>query len=493
MRKEHRQQLQDSAIPSEFIEELESIGALHSADIGLTFKYFALDGTLNGFFRIRLDEPMGSQKYTQEPKTGGHLYMPPQESLQQSRVPLMIVEGEKKALSALARMSPGVAVVGIGGVWNWVKKGTRELIHEFEKLEIKGRTVVLAFDSDTSTKPQCGEAEAALAKSLRHAGAEVRILQLPMGRKGLDDWFLFWGEAWREYLGELWLSAMAHRSAVDMTSVYEQVYDLGQMLEADFPMPRFFAGNEDFGLVAEGLIMIIHGSSNLGKTYLSTQLAFSIANGEPFLGHECPGGASVLMLQGELPPGLFARGRLAPVKRFCAAKDIEFPERAIKFLNWSFDFAASSRYKEAFTSDSWQGMEELDKLLDKYRPAVLVIDPLQSYNNLVESSNDQIRELLKRLKRKAIVRNMGIVLVDHDRKDSSKDGADSLRGASNKVDLVDTVLGLELSKEGGLTMRYDKVRYITRAKPAARELHREMYHDGESHTPSPFFAAEGSI
>ncbi len=43
-------------------------------------------------------------------------------------------------------------------------------------------------------------------------------------------------------------------------------------------------------------------------------------------------------------------------------------------------------------------MEELDKILDRYRPHVLLIDPLQSYNNLVESSNDQIRELLKRLK-----------------------------------------------------------------------------------------------
>ena len=109
-------------------------------------------------------------------------------------------------------------------------------------------------------------------------------------------------------------------------------------------------------------------------------------------------------------------------------------------------------------------------MLDEHSPGVVFIDPLQSYHNLVETSNDQLRELLKRLKRTAMARNIGIVLVDHDRK-SGGDGPASVRGASAKTDLADSVIGISRGEEGQTLLSYDKVRYISRALPGDAEIH----------------------
>jgi len=345
--------------------------------------------------------------------------------------------------------------------------------------------VKIIFDSDTGAKQQCGEAEAALARALKLERADVKIIQLPAGHKGLDDWFVAWGPDWRQQLRKLWVRARRYRPHEDLSHVYSQVYTFNEMLNNDFPIPRFFIGDKDFGIVAEGMVSFVHGSSNIGKTFLATQMAVSVCIGCDFLGLQAgPAGTSVLYLQGELPPGLYAYGRLRPIERYLRKKGWSAPAN-LKFLNWTFDFAASSKYKEAFTADSWQGLEDLDILLDTVKPQVLVIDALQNYNNLVEASNDQNRELLKRLKERAIRRSIGIILVDHDKK--GEIGVEALRGASNKVDLADTVLGLY--EDDGLWMGFDKVRYIQKPKPEPWRLVRPQYHPDHTNSWewSPFF------
>jgi hypothetical protein len=484
--REHWEQLKASGIDPEQIKDMSEEGGLESVHDGLAFRYYELDGTVNGFTRTRLDSPKSSCKYVQEKGTGCRLYTPPQEGLQSNLVPLAIVEGEKKTLSALCRLRGKVATIGIGGVWNWVEKDKKALIPPFKQLNLEKREVKVIFDSDTQDKKQCGEAESALTAALRAEGANVKIVLLPKEEKGLDDWFVRWGDAWREPFGQLWSEAVPRRLTDNMSAIYNQVYTYNEMLNNTFPIPRFFVGRPDFGIIAEGMVCFVHGSSNLGKTYLATQMAVSISMGLDFMGMPCgPKGTSVLYLQGELPPGLYASGRLQPIRRYVTQKELDPPD-SVKFLNWSFDFAQSSRYKEVFTEGSWEGLAELDMLLDKFRPKVLVIDALQNYNNLVESSNDQNRELLKRLKHRALNRNMGIILVDHDKKDSV--GVEALRGASNKVDLADTVLGLFENKDG-LFLSYDKVRYIQEKKPDPVKITRIRYYDAalNASVSSPFF------
>lgn len=498
LRTQHKKQLDASGISIEFVLSLAKRGWVRSGKEGLEFPYFNPDGSFSGFVRTRLDRVLKSgQKYAQEAGSGCWLYAPGGTDSQDAGKSLLIVEGEKKTLSAYQRLYADMDVVGIGGVWNWTAGGTkhrRRLLSEFNGIPLDRRRVYLCFDSDTARKKQCLQAERELAEQLIKRKARVRILELDEREKGLDDWFVRWendGLDWRDEVERLCKNSVIMRDSLDFESMYDRVYTSTQMMTSSFPIPKFFWGDmtedgEGTGLIGEGMVTILHGQANLGKTYLTMQLACAITRGEKVLGYPAgPAGTKVLMLQGELPPGLFARGRLRPVQRYLREP---LPE-TLSFLNWSFNLAESSKYKEAFESYRWRGFERLGELCDEHNPGVLFIDPLQAYNNLVEASNDQARELLKRLKQFAIRRNLGIVIVDHDRKNLTG-GASDLRGAGNKNDLADTTIGLRAVEDHRslVSLHFDKVRYINAPRPGAVVLERSMYVDDDGVSKSsPFF------
>jgi|GEM_PF-2973049 len=103
---------------------------------------------------------------------------------------LWITEGAKKVDSAI---SNGItAVVGLSGVWNWMSDKTR--LADWDEIPLKGRDVVLAFDSDVMTSDKvrtalerCG----AWLSQVQRANVQYLIMpNLPNGEKcGLDDWF----------------------------------------------------------------------------------------------------------------------------------------------------------------------------------------------------------------------------------------------------------------------------------------------------------------
>lgn len=459
----HRDTLVASGICETCIEKLALDGVAVTTADGLRLNY----PESGGFYRIRLDEPKGKMKYTQEAGTGCRLFFAPGYNRWNVGLEaLIITEGEKKALTLDCRLKGKVGVLGVGGVWNWTggkDQDRRILIGDFNRVHLRERLVYIVFDSDAETNPQVLKAERQLAKALTEKGARVRIIILPPERKGIDDWLVAWGDNWREEFRRLAGEALPSRMADKYKSIYSQVYSFGDMVGKKFPIPKFFAGDDSFGLVGQGMVMILHGPTNVGKTYMSTQLAMSISSGLPWLGHTCKR-SKVLVFQGELPPGMYAKSRLKPL-----VDRLGIPDN-ISFYNWSFNFAESSRFKETFAGEAWQGFDEFEHMLDEYTPEVVVIDPLQSYHNLVETSNDQLRELLKKLKKIAMARNLGIIIVDHDRK-APGDGTNQVRGASAKTDLADTVIGIQRGEDGEIMLYYDKVRYIGRALPGPSEIH----------------------
>jgi predicted P-loop ATPase len=126
---------------------------------------------------VKYDTPMGAAHRVDFP-TGIQFPGPEGE--------VWITEGAKKA-DALA--SRGIYCLALPGVDTW--SGT-EAINDLKGVDWRGRTVVIAFDSDVATNPRVGKAREALAGFLRDRKASVRYLDLPPGpqgqKQGIDDY-----------------------------------------------------------------------------------------------------------------------------------------------------------------------------------------------------------------------------------------------------------------------------------------------------------------
>jgi putative DNA primase/helicase len=141
-----------------------------------------------GFERFKAfrDEGKTGPKYLQKAGTPNHLYLPPKIDLTEES-PLLVVEGEKKAL---ALWQAGYQVVGIGGIWNWCEKAEgykkpkeSRPIPDLDKVNWR-RPVTIIFDSDGHDNPLVRLAAFRLARELSRRGAAVSILFLPHGKNG---------------------------------------------------------------------------------------------------------------------------------------------------------------------------------------------------------------------------------------------------------------------------------------------------------------------
>jgi len=184
----------------------------------LVFSFLSRDGRPNGYCRVKPDNPRAKKgkpvKYESPLGQPNLLYFPPgtETAISDLTAELIVTEGEKKALAAAKH---GFACVGLVGVYGWQKKrdrdpsgrstGPRVLIDDMASIPWDSRRVYIAFDSDAAANPDVQRAERALAESLLEFGADVRIVRLPVGPRGvkvgLDDFLLaYTGDELRELL-----------------------------------------------------------------------------------------------------------------------------------------------------------------------------------------------------------------------------------------------------------------------------------------------------
>lgn len=176
---------------------------------GLTFTYFDKEGRASGYVRFKPEHPRKDEeqkpiKYEAPLGIPPQVYYPPAARnafLSDSRQPIVVVEGEKKAICGLVH---GINCLGIGGVWSWQKKrdrkedgkatSTRHLIDGLKDIAWNDREVYIVFDSDIVENVGVQQAERELARALSKQGAKVRAVRLPAGAKGvktgLDDFLL---------------------------------------------------------------------------------------------------------------------------------------------------------------------------------------------------------------------------------------------------------------------------------------------------------------
>lgn len=180
---------------------------------GYVLPYFGLDlAPLNRFYRIKVISSLNGHeppKYLQPKAAGNHLYLPPllgsnPKWFKDTKLPLVITEGEKKALAAAQIGLPTVAVAGVfswrthihsfdRGVVRVEDKPSAKVVHlddrgektyrsevapEFEKIEWGNREVFIVFDDDAETNPEVQRASFELANWLADHGAVPRQISL---------------------------------------------------------------------------------------------------------------------------------------------------------------------------------------------------------------------------------------------------------------------------------------------------------------------------
>src|ERR1051325_648139 len=163
--------------------------------VGIVFPYYWPGEENPREYRLRRDHPDLEQqadgfppkekaKYLSPPGRGNNLYFPPQidpADLSNTKLPIVIVEGEKKCL-AMHRLSlesgEKFLPIGIAGVWAFRgvvgkdndAKGARcdvkGTIPDFEHIAWRGRTVKILFDTNVATNKLVKAARTRLRKEL---------------------------------------------------------------------------------------------------------------------------------------------------------------------------------------------------------------------------------------------------------------------------------------------------------------------------------------
>ena len=151
-----------------------------------------------GFYRLKLKEPISDVKYLSPKGAGNHPYIPtPVHQEAKDYKPdthIFITEGEKKA--AKATLS-GFPCIGLSGVFNFTDSESG-FLSELKELNFKHRAVYIVFDSDIVGKVLVRQAELRLAVELMNREAKVWAVRLP-GEKddeknGLDDYLVRHGK-----------------------------------------------------------------------------------------------------------------------------------------------------------------------------------------------------------------------------------------------------------------------------------------------------------
>lgn len=166
---------------------------------GYIIPYHDEYGRLNGIYRIRSLESgtrfkdRKKMRYYQPAGTIPGIYLTKgikwDKVLNDPKQILWVTEGEKKAARACRA---GYLMIGLGGVWSWrsTKAGVG-FLPQLDKIEWKGREVILAFDSDIAIKSDVRRALTAFAFELKDRGAKALSVSLgsAVEKIGVDDFF----------------------------------------------------------------------------------------------------------------------------------------------------------------------------------------------------------------------------------------------------------------------------------------------------------------
>ena len=344
-----------------------------------------------------------------------------------------IVEGEFDAMLATQELGEPVVSPTTGA------KGWSE---HWSPL-FKGRHVTILYDAHDGD-----EGAVKTAASIRKAGGYPSIAKWPDDKpKGYDvtDFFREGGE--REVFRAILDSAVAFvPPGLANNSV--------EFLAMDIKPPQYLINQvwpeEGIGFVA--------GPPKAFKSFLTLEMAFSIATGQPFLGRfEVPAERRVLVVQQESSLGAF-QVRVAN----CARR---FGE--------SYNLYILSN-KSLSLEDEAQ-IERLEAEIERIRPALVILDPLASFISGDENSASEMGEVIRLLRRLRDTYRTGFAVVHHSTKGNGKVSTDRggmrMRGSSAFYAAAEA--GIWVDRVDDESLR-SKVRFELKESEAADQITVEM-------------------
>jgi len=196
----HEKQLKMSGIPkdcavecgifsSSVVEDLIKYLNMPAAGLHeppyLIFPYYNLENRDKvETYSVRFAESEGLEnKYLRTKGAPNYLYVPKPltlEMLNNISKPIIITEGEKKAISGFIN---GYLTIGIPGINGWRTKyeGQERTtpLSEFDEIILEDRAVYIVFDSDVEEKVEILKAENKLVEFLTDRGSEVYCVRIP--------------------------------------------------------------------------------------------------------------------------------------------------------------------------------------------------------------------------------------------------------------------------------------------------------------------------
>lgn len=150
------------------------------------------------------------------------------------RMPIVLVEGAKKAAALL---SLGYAAIALPGIFNGRRKQPERLIPELQLFANADRPVYFCFDHDTKPKTvrQVNLAILRTGRLFERASCQVRVIQLPGPEKGVDDFIAVQGPEQFHKLYRFAIDFSSFRSQINHSLTYEPNVVIHQRYIGSYP------------------------------------------------------------------------------------------------------------------------------------------------------------------------------------------------------------------------------------------------------------------
>jgi len=200
------------------------------------------------------------------------------------------------------------------------------------------------------------------------------------------------------------------------------------------PPVKFYIGS---GILAEGSKAILFGNPKLGKSVLVQQLGFSLVTAMNWITFKTQP-ASVMYLQAEIAPALF-RGRMMKMWQ--------------NFRGPHIGQYLTDTVIPPPKMDMESGMKQLDAVLYRHKPQVLILDPL--YRFISGMNMESMQRFVDNLDRLIYAHALTIVVVSHPRKTQMDNagatinmGSEELWGPRIMEWYFDTIIYMQGDVEG---------------------------------------------